>query len=147
MQIQDEILVNQFAQGVITQEPLVIKFNNLKIENQKIFLNDLKNLIIQSKPIDIDIDEAIKQSRLKPSYTPCVLIKKGVDNHHLDKIINLPDDEIAKVFILFMSLFKIAYLRRYQVEKNDPYKWWYWDLSDEKNIESILSNNGSSSNN
>lgn len=29
-----------------------------------------------------------------------------------------------------MALFKIAYTRRFNEEKNDPYKWWYWDLSD-----------------
>ena len=38
-----------------------------------------------------------------------------------------------------MSLFRIAYYRRFIEEKNNPYKWWYWDLSDAKNIELALS--------
>jgi len=50
----------------------------------------------------------------------------------------LPENELNKTFTLFLSLFKIAYQRRYQEEKNNPDKWWYWDLSDEKKLKLIM---------
>lgn len=66
------------------------------------------------------------------------MIKKGVATHNLLTISNLPEDELNKVLRLFLSIFKIAYLRRYEEEKDGTYKWWYWDLSDKKNIDKIL---------
>ena len=44
------------------------------------------------------------------------------------------DYELEKVLILLLNLFKIGYNRRFQKEKNNPDKWWYWDLSDDKKI-------------
>ena len=53
-------------------------------------------------------------------------------------MINLPENEMIKTFILFMSIFKIAYSRRFKEEMNNINKWWYWDLSDNGNVERIL---------
>lgn len=140
MRLQDEILINQYGQGIISHEILVNIFENLAEEEKKGFLGELLNLIIQSKPLDVDIDDAIVQSGLKASYTPCALIKKGISQHILEKIISLPNNEYLKSFILLLSLFKIAYNRRFQKERGNPDKWWYWDLSDEQNIDLILKN-------
>lgn len=52
--------------------------------------------------------------------TPCVLLKKSVANHNLEKIVSLLDNELTKAFVLFMSLFSsIAYKRRFEIEKNN----------------------------
>lgn len=53
-------------------------------------------------------------------------------------MINLPENEMGKIFILFMGIFKIAYSRRFKEEMNNINKWWYWDLSDNSNVERIL---------
>ena len=53
-------------------------------------------------------------------------------------MISLPENEIGKIFILFMSIFRIAYSRRFKEEMNNINKWWYWDLSDNSNVERIL---------
>ena len=53
-------------------------------------------------------------------------------------MINLPENEMGKIFILFMGIFKIAYIRRFKEEMNNINKWWYWDLSDNSNVERIL---------
>jgi hypothetical protein len=52
----------------------------------------------------------------------------------LAKIIALPEMEFDKAFLLLLSLFRICYQKRFILEKNHPNKWWYWDLSDDKNI-------------
>lgn len=95
-------------------------------------------MIIQSKPQVKDIELAIEDSGLKPTYTPCVLLKKGIAKHNLQKIVNLPEEEYMKSFVLLLSLFKAGYKRRFNIEKDNPDKWWYWDLSDSRNVEMIL---------
>ncbi len=138
MNLADEILINKHGQDLIDCNELVEKFDLLDFSKKRIFLNDLLYLIKQSKAKDDDIELAILESKLKPTYTPCILLRKGVANHHLQKIIELPEAEMDKAFLLLLSLFKIAYRRRFANEKNAPNKWWYWDLSDASTIDKII---------
>ncbi len=138
MKLEDEILVNKFGQGLVAIEQLTEEFRLLEMFKKKEFLNDFLYLIKQSKPKKEDIEPAIIDSGLKSTFTPCVLLKKGVANHDLEKLVNLPENELTKAFVLLLSLFKIAYKRRFTVEKNNPDKWWYWDLSDNEKVEIIM---------
>tara|TARA_R110002020_G_scaffold466285_2_gene688733 strand:- start:242 stop:667 length:426 start_codon:yes stop_codon:yes gene_type:complete len=140
MKLEHEILINKYGQSLIDLEPLLHIFEPLEVASKRNILNDMIFLIQQSKAKDSDIETAILESSLKASYTPCVLLKKGVANHHLQKLISLPENELTKVFILLLNLFRIAYTRRFELEKNNPDKWWYWDLSDTKNIQRISQN-------
>jgi hypothetical protein len=138
MKLKDEILINKFGQGLIAIEQLTDRFGLLEVLKKKEFLNDFLYLIMQSKPKKEDIEPAIIYSRLKSTFTPCILLRKGVANHNLEKLVNLPENELTKAFVLLLSLFKIAYNRRFAVEKNNPDKWWYWDLSDNEKVEIIM---------
>lgn len=138
MKLEEEILLNKFGQGLVRIQQLIEKFELLDALRKREFLKDFLYLIIQSKPKKEDIQQAIVDSRLKLTFTPCVLLRKGVASHDLEKLVNLPENELTKSFILLLSLFKIAYNRRFTLEKNNPDKWWYWDLSDDKRIKIIL---------
>ena len=129
MNLTQEILLNKYAQGVESKEIVLNTFYDMSLKDKLEYLKDLSNLIIQSKPVGGDVDLAILDSELKQTYTPCVLLQKGITMNNLFKIIELPENEIQKVIILFLSLFKVSYSRRFLIEKNHPNKWWYWDLS------------------
>jgi hypothetical protein len=137
MNLEHEILINKFGQSLIKISDLIEPFEKFNIESKKKFLIDILFLISQSRPKNSDIEVAIIESHLKSTYTPCVLIKKGVEDHNLKRLVDLPENELSKSFVLLLNLFKIAYKRRFFLEKNDLNKWWYWDLSDERNIEKI----------
>lgn len=138
MNIEEEILINQYGQELITLQSLLKRFELLDLNKKKEYLTNMLNLIIQSKVSDDDITDAIINSNLKSSYTPCIMLKKGVAPHLLEKIVHLPEDELKKVFVLFLSLFRIGYKRRFEKEKNNLNKWWYWDLSKKENIDAVL---------
>lgn len=137
MNIDTEILINQYGQVLIDEERIMQLFDSFDTDSRNTFFTELLNLILQSKPKDEDIEVAIFNSGLKSTFTPCVLLRKGVENHHLEKLIKLPENELNKVFKLLMNLFKIAYKRRFEAERNNLDKWWYWDLSDKDNIEKL----------
>lgn len=132
-----EILINKYGQGLISSASMLLDFEGLDDVSKRSFLEYTLFLIQQSKPQDVDIEPAIVGSGLKRTYTPCVLLGKGVAHHRLVKLVRLPENELNKVFLLLLSLFKVAYQRRFALEKNHPHKWWYWDLSDEMNISRI----------
>lgn len=141
LKINDTIIINQYGQGIVDISPILSLFQTFDVEKKRDYLEEIASLILQSKPDENDIESAIKESQLKATYTPCVLLKKGVGHHNIKRIITLPDTELEKVLRLLLSLFRIAYSRRFQAEKNSPEKWWYWDLSDENNLHIIKSNN------
>lgn len=137
MNLEQEIQFNQFGQGVCEETKLIGQFESLDIESKRSLLRDVENLIMQSKSTIDDIDKAISKSGLKPTFTPCIVIKKGLNYGNFQKIISLPENELTKAFRLFIYLFKEGYHRRYLDEKGDPNKWWYWDLSNDENLEKI----------
>lgn len=139
MTLNEEILINKFGQGLINMNEILDSFNIFQFKQKQKYLASLVDLIIQSKAVEADIKQAIIISGLKSTYTPCVLLEKGPYKHVYEKIINLPEFELQKALTLLLSLFKIAYIRRYHIEKNNPDKWWYWDLSDENLIKRIIS--------
>ena len=138
MKFEIEILINKYGQGLIPLIVLQEKFEAYSLCQKRSFLQEMSFLIIQSKPKEEDVDLAIKKEKLKSGYTPCVLLKKGISSYNLERVINLPENEMGKIFILFMGIFKIAYSRRFKEEMNNINKWWYWDLSDNSNVERIL---------
>src|ERR1035441_2446639 len=137
MNINEQIKFNKFGQDLLTFQQVIGDFTSLKNEQKRKYLNDLAFLIIQSKANDSDIDEAIELGHLKLTFTPCVKIKKGIKWNILEELINLPDYELDKVAILFLSLYKIAYKRLLEKEKDDPNKWWFQDLSNENLVDRI----------
>lgn len=139
MNVSYEILVDKFGQSLIDASELLTEFDACDLVCKRRTLNDILYLVLQSKVADSDIDMAIKNSRLKPSFTPCVMLKKGTALHNLERMAGLPEAELGKVYILLLHLFKIGYQRRFEDEKNNVSKWWYWDLSDKNNIDKILS--------
>ena len=137
MNLDQEIMFNQFGQGVYEDHEIIRQFESLKIEGKREMMREVENLIIQSKSTIDDIDVAIGKSGLKHTFTPCVIIKKGLNHGNFQKIINLPESELIKAFKLFIYLFKEGYYRKYSQERGDPNKWWYWDLSKNENLEKI----------
>ncbi len=138
LRIENAILLNQYAQGLIDSDIIVDYFLKLDIFDKRNYLNEIKALIFQNKSIKSDVPTAIIESNLKPTFTPCVLILKGELNIQLRKIINMPEQEMKKSLLLILGLFKVSYLRNFSLEKDNPNKWWYWDLSDRGKINNIL---------
>lgn len=138
---QEAFILNKFAQGLLTVEELLVDFEIKSLADKRQHLRLILGMIQQSKPDENDIIPTIEASQLRPTFTPCVLLGKGVRTHHLEKIVSLPENEQKKAFVLLIHLFKIAYLRRFEVEKNHTYKWWYWDFSDEENVKRMAEGN------
>lgn len=125
-----EIELNMYAQGLLRSDELWEQFSALSDTQKEKAWNTIIFNLIQSKPTTEDIPTAIVKEGLKSTFTPCVLIKKGLNEHNLFRLTQLPKNETRKSYTLLISLFSIAYNRRYIIEKNDSDKWWYWDLSD-----------------
>lgn len=129
-----EILINRYGQHLESVQEILREFSKFDLQNRKKFFDELNFLILQSKPETTDVKKAIIDSGLKETYTPCILLMTFPIKIAIQKIITLPEHEQTKSLKLLLAMFKISYYRRFIVEKNEPTKWWYWDLSDPENL-------------
>lgn len=108
-----EIKINLAAQGFIDDHQIVEWFRLLSQDAKKIALNNLLYSAMQSHPTKEEVELAISKSKLKPTFTPCVILRSAaIPEKSFHKIINLPEDEQEKSFRLLFSLFALADKRR-----------------------------------
>ena len=133
------ILLNQCAQGVRQLEDGINWFRGLLSDEQREVLRTLSYLTLQAGAGHVDVNNAIRKSELKPTFTPCVLLQKEADlGVQLAKVVSLPPDEHEKSFRLLLCLLSVADERRRDTKCSDGCAhWWHKDLSDEETVNRI----------
>ncbi len=144
MDIDNQILLNQLAQGLSDIREGGVWFIALEENERRAALRELNFMIAQASPRNEDVANAITKSGLKTTYTACVLLKTGEMRERLAKIANLPENELLKAFRLLIALLGVCDGRR-RVEKplDTVNHWWHRDLNDPKVIALIRQEFGS----
>lgn len=112
MPLDDDAFINQLAQQVVDLEEGLRWFAGLDAGSQMRVLQKTWIFAAQAGAHEHDVDAAIVRARLKPTFTPCVLVKKGSLKVQVTKIVGLPAAEREKSFRLLLALFQIADERR-----------------------------------
>ncbi len=140
MNLRDEVLLNQIAQGVRPVQEGNAWFAALPGDRRLEILRWLANMATHAGARMGDAEAAIRDAGLKPTATPSVLLSKDNLPVQLAKIVNLPADEQPKAFRLLTALFRVADARRRAVQcAGGCSHWWHRDLSDGGVVEELLS--------
>lgn len=138
MNLSDEIAINQIQQELISQQDATNWFLSFPTETQQDILQRLSYMALQAGAREADVSLAIAKSKLRPTYTPCVLLSKGRLKEQMAKLLKLPASEFIKAFFLLISLLAIADARRYSKYCQDGCShWWHRDLSDRQVLDEI----------
>jgi Family of unknown function (DUF5958) len=138
MNLNDEITINQIQQELISQEDAKNWFLSFPIQFQQEILQRLSYMTIQAGAREEDVSLAIIKSKLRATYTPCILLRRGRLKEQMAKLLKLPSSESIKTFFLLISLLAIADARRYDKYCQDGCShWWHRDLSDRKVVDEI----------
>ncbi|MEG4804251.1 DUF5958 family protein [Microcoleus sp. ARI1-B5] len=138
MNLADEIAINQIQQELISQEDAKNWFLSFPTEEQQEILQRISYMALQAGAREADVSLAIARSKLRPTYTPCVLLSKGRLKEQIAKLLKLPASEFIKAFFLLISLLAIADARRYSKYCQDGCShWWHRDLSDRQVLDEI----------
>jgi hypothetical protein len=129
----DAEMLNRVAQGRLPFADAVRWFEALSNGEQESWLHTLAFWCHQAHPSRDEVDIAIQRAGLKPTFTPCVMLKKAAQPEHaLNRIAELPTDEYQKAFRLVFALYCTADTRRRQTQcKNGCYHEWHNFESDE----------------
>jgi len=116
--LEEELAVNQFGRDIHGVENLLRSFSQMPEVRKREYLNYLADLIWQYKPLEADIEQAIINTSLKPTYTPCVVLRTHRLKIGLNQLVKLPLNELDRVYRLMLNLFKQAYQRRLKKERS-----------------------------
>ncbi|WP_437968476.1 DUF5958 family protein [Sorangium sp. So ce260] len=98
-----EVLLNQLAQGLVAAEEGRRWFSRLAEGEQRDVLGTRWFFAAQAGARESDVDVAIARAQLKPSFTPCVLLRNGRLKIQAAKVLGLPLAEREKSFKLRTS--------------------------------------------
>lgn len=114
---EDEILLNQLAQGRVAVTEGVAWFDSLVPAHQVTILTiTLPLLLQQAHPTAQDIAQALVSPLVKPTLTPVVLFKVHPFPVALRKVTALPRSEWRNAFLVLLRVFQVADTRRRQTE-------------------------------
>jgi hypothetical protein len=123
----DAKMLNRVAQGRLPFTEAVRWFDLLPETEQPGWLKTIALMAHQTHPRREEIDPAIALADLKPTFTPCVMLRTPEQPERaLDRIAVLPADERQKAFRLMFALYCIADTRRRQTQcKNGCSHEWH----------------------
>jgi hypothetical protein len=135
--LETEITLNRIAQGHVLPPIGIEWFETFHEAEQRGVLRILVHMVLQAGGSSQDVAAAIEEAGLKTTYTSCVLLTNGALNVQLAKAVQLPRNELTKLFSLLIALLKIADNRRRMHCRERCRHWWHWDLADEGVIDEI----------
>jgi len=126
----DAKMLNRVAQDRLPFADAVRWFESLGEAEQEPWLKTIAFMCHQAHPHREEIDTAIMLAELKPTFTPCVMLRAAAQPEHaLDRIAILPADERQKAFRLVFALYCVADTRRRQTQCRDgcSHEWHNFD--------------------
>jgi hypothetical protein len=133
MTISNLVKLVKYAQGAVVFDTFYSILKFFKPFERKIYLHQIVELTGHFGVDNSVADLVIKQSGLSDTCKACLILKEGVNETQLRKIVELPESELESSFKMLLTLFSIGYQKGYQNSKNAPTKFWYWDYSDAEN--------------
>jgi hypothetical protein len=138
LNINEEIKLNQFVQGIFTLGEMETWFLTYNEQDERSVLFALLNMVIQSGATTDDISVAannIKKGRATPTIMLLNPNKPFQKFGH--KICDLPKNELLNGFKVLLCTLAISDNRRKESEKGECNHWWHKDLSDKKELAAI----------
>lgn len=144
MSLEEEIRINQFGQGVYSVDDLLDLFSQLDDDKKRQSFVHFYCQVCESNLTDSDVEQALADCSIDATDATYGYLNlsrlatglKGVIS--IPHTANPPEGTLEKPYKLLLHLFKIDYQRRYALEKDNPTKWWYWDLSSSETAQGIL---------
>lgn len=143
--IQEEVILNQYAQGIKSSTELLEWYNSFDIDKKRSILIEIWSLANQARVNEEDVEDARITVGLKATHTPVRMLcsEKLPFKNRGYKLADLRGKEQIQAFLLILNCFAIAEQRRKSIcdaEKENCNHWWHQDLSNTQLIQEILKN-------
>lgn len=149
LSLEDEIFLNQIAQGVHSASKGVQWFQVQSTRRRGTILRGLGHMLLQAGANNDDLLHSVSSSGAKSTLTPCVFFKKSMRPKEIvAKVVNLPENEQKTTFLLLILAFSSADNRRRKESCSASCRhWWHKDLSRPEILDEIRQSNSGRANN
>ncbi len=136
---EDLLQINRWAAVPGRWEDAKAWFRSQSRERRRAVLRQTGAMAMQAGSRSVDVGPACSAFHLQSTWTPVVLMSRGLLRVQLAKVLGLPEDEMSRAFALLLGLLGVADARRRSAEcAGGCSHWWHRDLEDEKVRRSIL---------
>lgn len=136
MSLENELVIIQFAQGIYPKADLLDSFRQLDEAKQCKQLFDVTALLRQLKLTDADIEQVNARSSSETASNPFLIQRPKLSKVGLR--INMSLVELNSSYSILLDLFKDAYQRSFEQEKDYSNNWIYRDLSNDGIVQGIF---------
>ncbi|TAK64946.1 DUF5958 family protein [Methylobacter sp.] len=116
---ETELKINRIVQGVVSLNEGLAWYDESDLNLQNEIMRALDRCVSQAHPTKEDIEAGLKESGLKETYSPCVLVKNKPFNEVRQKILNMCEPDKRRGFVLLLSVFRVADKRRRESQCKD----------------------------
>ncbi|MFI8105542.1 DUF5958 family protein [Streptomyces sp. NPDC086023] len=109
---ESERIINEIAQGLRGLDEGAVWFSGLPQNEQKRVLREVVSYAMQAHLTAEDGREGVRQSGVKPTANPAVMISLDPPRERLGRIVQLPPGEYVRAFRVLVSAFAVADTRR-----------------------------------
>lgn len=144
MSLEEEIAINQFGQGALSEADMLGSFTQLDASKQRKRFVRLYLYVTSQKLTASDIDQALAACSLTTedpvnTYLNLSYLKIGSRGVlYIPQSEEPPEGDLAKPYSVLLHVFRANYQRRYAVEKDNSTMWWYQDFSTNETAQTIL---------
>lgn len=133
LNIDEEIFLNQFTQGMHDLQDMDHWFSQYDKENKSDVLANLLNMVIQSHATLDEIRASAESIRKEKSPSAVKLLNPRKPYEKFGwEICRLPEPELLIGFNILLLTLSLSDNRRKSNEEMPCHHWWHGDLSDEK---------------
>lgn len=136
MSLEEEVKIVQFAQGVRSEDDLLVDFGQWPERLKSKRLHKMLSLIDQVFPTEAEIEQA--SAPVEPNDGHILIVKNSLTKKGLR--IKTGEDELENSYAVLLNLFKTAYQRQVASGADKLKKWWCRDLSRNEVVQEILVN-------
>lgn len=146
LSIQEEIILNQYAQGINSASDLLDWYNSFDNDKKRSILVQIWSLANQAKANEEDVENARIIAGLKVTHTPVKMLytEKLPFKNRGFKLADLKGKEQVQAFLLILNCFSIAEQKqkcKCDIDKKNCNHWWHQDLSNSQLVQELLRNN------
>ncbi|AKD55637.1 DUF5958 family protein [Spirosoma radiotolerans] len=144
MSLEEEIAINQFGQGALSEADMLNAFAQLDAPQQRKRFIQLYLHVASQKLAASDVDQALSNCSLTTEdpvnkYLNLAYFKVGSKGIiYTPYTEEPPEGDLVKPYKVLLYVFKANYQRRYAVEKDNSTMWWYQDFSKSKTAQDLL---------
>jgi hypothetical protein len=144
MSLEEEIAINQFGQGALSEADMLNAFAQLDLPHKRKRFIQLYLYVSSQKLAASDVDQALADCSLTAEdpinkYLNLEYFKVGSKGVlYTPRMTEPPDGDLVKPYKVLLYVFKANYQRRYAVEKDSSTKWWYRDFSKTETAQDLM---------